>query len=49
MATKMGPIYANLFVSYIEHQFFNRPYIDGCVSASSSTREEINQFVLSGS
>ena len=41
MGTKMGPCYANLFVGYIEHQFFNhyngpnsdlyRRYIDGCV------------------
>ena len=24
MCTKMGPSYANLFVGYIEHQFFNQ-------------------------
>ena len=40
MGTKMGPSYANLFVGYIEHQFFNqyngpktelyRRYIDDC-------------------
>ena len=24
MGTKMGPSYANLFVGYIEHQFFNQ-------------------------
>ena len=45
MGTKMGPSYANLFVGYIEHQFFNqyngpkpdlyRRYIDDCVSATS--------------
>ena len=47
--------YANLFVGYIEHQFFNqyngpkpdlyRRYIDDCVGATSSTREELNQFI----
>ena len=55
MGTKMGPSYANLFVGYIEHQFFNqyngpkpdlyRRYIDDCVGATSSTREELNQFI----
>ena len=44
----VGPSYANLFVGYIEHQFFNqyngpkpelyRRYIDDCISATSSTR-----------
>ena len=24
MGTKMGPSYANLFVGYVEHQFFNQ-------------------------
>ena len=24
MGTKMGPSYANLFVGYIEHEFFNQ-------------------------
>ena len=47
--------YTNLFVGYIEHQFFNqykgpKPelyhcYIDECVGATSSTREELNQFI----
>ena len=51
----MGPSYANLFVGYIEHKFFSqyngpkpelyRRYIDDCVGATSSTREELNQFV----
>ena len=52
MGTKMGPSY-NIFVGYIEQQFFNqcyngpkpdlyRRYIDDCVSATSSTREELN-------
>ena len=55
MGTKMGPSYANLFVGYIEHQFFNqyngpkpdlyRCYIDDCVGATSPTREELNQFI----
>ena len=55
MGAKMGPSYANLFVGYIEHQFFNqyyvlkpelyRCYIDDCVGATSFTREELNQFI----
>ena len=55
MGTKMGPSYANLFLGYIEHQFFNqyngpkpdlyRCYIDYCVCATSSTREELDQFI----
>ena len=55
MGTKMGPSYANLFVGYIEHQFFNqyngpkpdlyRCYLDHCVGATSSTREELHQFI----
>ena len=55
VGTKMGPSYANLFVGYIEHQFLNqyngpksdlyRHYIDDCVGATSSTREELNQFI----
>ena len=56
MDTKMGPSYANLFVGYIEHQFFNqyngpkpdlyRRYIEDCVGATSSTREELSQFIF---
>ena len=52
MGIKMGPSYANLFMGYIEHKFLNqynglkpelcRRYIDDCVGASSSTREEVN-------
>ena len=55
MGTKMGPSYVNLFVGYIEHKVFNqyngpkpelyRCYIDDCVGATSSTREELNQFI----
>ena len=43
MGTKMGPSYANLFVGYVEHQFFNQydgpkpdlygRYIDDCIGA----------------
>ena len=55
MGTKMGPSYANLFVSYMEHQYFNqynnpnpelyRRYIDDCIGATSSSREDLNQFI----
>ena len=57
MGTKMGPSYANLFVGYVEHQFFNQydgpkpelygRYIDDCIGAISSGREELNQFITS--
>ena len=49
MGIKMGPSYANLFVGFIEHQFFSQyhgpkpelygRYIDDCIGATSSTRE----------
>ena len=55
MGTKMGPSYANLFVGFIEHQFFSqyhgpKPelydcYIDDCIGATSSTRKELTQFI----
>ena len=55
MGTKMGPSYANLFVGYVEHKFFNqyngpkpelyRRYIDDCIGATSSSREDLNQFI----
>ena len=55
MGTKMGPSYANLFVGFVEHQFFsqyNGPkpqlygrYIDDCIGTTSSTREELTQFI----
>ena len=45
---------ANLFVGYIEHQFFNQYnslnpelyhcYIDDCIGATSSPREGLNQY-----
>ena len=54
-STKMGPSYANLFVGYVEHKFFNqyngpkpelyRRYIDDCIGATSSSREDLNQFI----
>ena len=57
MGTKMGPSYANLFVGYVEHQFFNQydglkpdfygRYIDDCICAISSRREELNRFITS--
>ena len=57
MGTKMGPSYANLFVGYVEHQFFiqydgSKPdfygrYIDDCIGAISSSREELDRFITS--
>ena len=57
MGTRMGPSYANLFVGYVEHQFFhqyNGPkpelygrYIDDCIDAISSSREELDHFITS--
>ena len=57
MGTKMEPSYANLFVGYVEHQFFNQydgpkpdlydRYIDDCIGAISSSREELNRFITS--
>ena len=51
----MGASYANLFLGFIEHQFFSqyigpKPelyscYIDNCISATSSTRKELTQFL----
>ena len=53
----MGPSYANLFVVYVEQQFFNQyngpkpelygRYIDDCIGAISSSREELDQFITS--
>ena len=53
----MGPSYANLFAGYVEHQFFNKYngpkpelygcYIDDCIGAISSSREELDQFITS--
>ena len=52
---KMGPSYAYLFVGYNENQFLNqyngpkpeiyRRYIDDCIDVTSSTREDLNQFI----
>ena len=51
MGTKMGPSYANLFVGFIENKFFSnyhgpkpdlyKRYIDDCVGATSSSKEEL--------
>ena len=51
----MGPSYANCFIGFTEHQFFsqyNGPkpeiygrYIDDCISATSSTRDELTQLI----
>ena len=48
----MGPSYANLFVGFIENKFFSnyhgpkpdlyKRYIDDCVGATSSSREQLN-------
>ena len=55
MGTRMGPSYANRFVGYIEHQFFNQyyspkpelygHYLDDCIGTISSSTEELNQFI----
>ena len=57
MGTKVGPSYTNLFVGFIENKFFSnyygpkpdlyKGYIDDCVGATSSSREELNQFINS--
>ena len=57
MGTKMEPSYANLFVGFIENKFFSnyhgpkpdpyKRYIDDCVGATSSSREELNLFIKS--
>ena len=57
MGTKMGPSYANLLVGFIENKFFSnyhgqkpdlyKRYIDDCVGATSSSREELNLFINS--
>ena len=57
MGTRMGPSYANLFVGYVEHQFFNQyngpkpehygRCIDDCIGTISSRREELDQFITS--
>jgi len=57
MGTKMGLGYANLFVGYIENQFFNqfngtKPapyglYFDDCIGATPSSREEFDHFITS--
>ena len=51
----MEPSYANCFVDFIEHQFLSQckgpkpeiygRYIDDCISATSSTRDEVTQLI----
>ena len=53
----MGPSYANLFVGFIEQQFFDkfdgtkpelyRRYIDDCFGATSCSRQEFDYFITS--
>ena len=53
--TKMGPSYANLLVGFIENKFLsnyhgpkpelNKRYIDDCVGATSSSKDELNLFI----
>ena len=55
MGTKMESSYAKLFVGFIEHHFFSQyhgpkpelygRYIEDCIGANSSTREELTQFI----
>ncbi|CAH3104129.1 unnamed protein product, partial [Pocillopora meandrina] len=55
MGTKMGPSYVNLFVGFIKHHFFSQchgpkpelygRYIDDCIGATPSTKEELTQFI----
>ena len=50
----MGPSYANLFVSFIEHQFFSQyhspkpelygRYIDDCIGATTQFITAVNSF-----
>ena len=57
MGTKMGPSYANLFVGFIEQQFFDkfdgtkpefyRRDIDDCFGATSCSRQELDYFIAS--
>ena len=54
MGTRMGPSYA-IYVGFIENNFFSnyhgpkpelyKGYIDDCVGATSSSREELNLFI----
>ena len=55
MGTKMGPSYANLSVGFIENKFLSnyhgpksdlyKRFIDDCVGATSSSKEELDQFI----
>ena len=54
MGTKMGSSYANLFLGFIEHQFFSQyhgpkpelygRHIDDCIGATSSTLDIPGKF-----
>ena len=56
-ALKLIPSYANLFVGFIEQQFFDkfegtkaelhRRYIDDCFGATSCSRQELGYFITS--
>ena len=56
MGTKMGPSYANLFVGFIEQQFFDkfdgtkpefyRRYIDDCFGADKSLTTSLHRLIL---
>ena len=55
MDTQIGPTYASRFVRFIEHQFFSQyigpkpelygRYINHCIGATSSTRNELTQLI----
>ena len=57
MGTKMGATYANHFIGNIENNIFSnyhgpkpdlyKRYIDDCVGATLSSREELNLFITS--
>jgi len=57
MGTKTGPSYANLFVGYVENQFFNQfngtkpelcgRYVDDYIAATSASREELDHLITS--
>ena len=44
MGTKMGPTYANLFVGYVEHQFFNQYDASNLISTVTTLTTASVQF-----